>query len=129
MLHIIISFHILLRSPVHCTSFCIATPGCSAFRFNKESGSCGLGSKAGLISAQPSDSEAQLTQISFNTEGNHIFQKLTSKFPNSLKYFLGGDSSDQFVSKKQINSYRRRKMSATNISQNSFNFKIVNLIT
>ena len=74
---------LIFSSSIHCTTFCISTPGCSAFTFNGKTGSCDLGSKIGLIMAQPSDSEAQLTQISINTEGiGHV--------PNLIKptYFF-----------------------------------------
>jgi len=71
-----------LRSSIHCTSFCISTLGCSAFQFNKQTGSCRLGIKTGLILAQPSDNESQLTKLSVNTEGKHTYILYNYNFLN-----------------------------------------------
>jgi len=50
---------------------CIATLGCSAFKFDKETGSCDLGSKAHLLIPQQKDSPQQHTEVTINTAGKH----------------------------------------------------------
>ena len=67
---------IIFSSPLHCTSMCISTLGCSAFLFNKENGECGLGSKLNLQIAQAGDPQENLSEITVNTEGKRA---VTSK--------------------------------------------------
>ena len=43
--------------------------GCSAFQFDKETGSCDLGSKAHLLNPQPNDSPQQHAEVTINTAG------------------------------------------------------------
>ncbi len=79
--HICLTFILInYSSSIECASLCILTSPCSAFEFKKETQSCNLGSKAGLVMAQPSDSEAQLTKITIIPEGKQILE-------DSLLYF------------------------------------------
>ncbi len=63
---------VIFSSPLHCTSKCISTPGCSAFQYYKDSGSCTLGSKINLQIAQQGDLQEELTEISINEDGKKI---------------------------------------------------------
>jgi hypothetical protein len=42
-------FYIIFNSIIECGSFCVITPGCLAFLFNKENKTCKLGNGTGLI--------------------------------------------------------------------------------